>query len=162
MSAQIEATVDGLVAKLAAQLPAKIAAINAEMPDDFQIGEPEAITFGPRVEMQYPHVAVSPSSTESADTSGRIHFNHAVEVTTWIAEVAPEALIRKLIRYQRAVREVILYQRQPAVAEFSSAGYGLQHVSDEYGELFYSEEEPGGFTVSYVTSVFAVQQQQDL
>ena len=162
MSAQIEATIDGLVTKLATELPAKIDAINAEMPDDYQIGHPESVTFGPRVEMQYPHVAVSPSSTESADTSGRIHFNHAIEITSWVAEVSPEALVRKLIRYQRAVREVVLRGRQPAVSEFSSAGYGLQHISDEYGELFFSEEEPGGFTISYVTSIFAVQQQQDL
>lgn len=160
---QIEETVDALLEKLRTRLPDKIAELNAEIPDEHTLVEPHDYTFGMVPEMQFPHVAVAPEGTETTqDSGGRIHYNHVIAVTCWLEQIDPQALNRLLVRYQRALREVVLYKRHPNVVEGGGGGYGLQHREDEYGPPFQAEEIPGGVYVAYATSTFAVQQQQDV
>lgn len=163
MAQQIEATIDGMLEKLRNELPEAINALNAEVDDGYLIEQPVAITFGPRVEMQFPHVSVSPLGTEGADASGRIFWNHSIAVTVWLQDFDQEGLVRKLIRFQRVIREVVMRRRHPGPTEFDGSGYGLQHTEDEYSEPFLVEGAvPDGQTIAYATSLYAVQQQQDL
>jgi hypothetical protein len=164
MSEQIEATVDDLIAKLESRLPAKLDAINAEHTDGIVLEHPKAITFGGRSEMQLPHIAVMPGATEPvSEASGRIHFNHIIAIATWISSPSEADLPRLLVRFQRAVREVVLFRRRPnETFADTPGGYGLQHLSDEYGEPFEAADIMPGMFLTYATSEFAVQQQQDI
>lgn len=163
MSVQIEDTVERLVEKLAAEMPSRLDAIAAEAADGILLEHPTAYSLGSTPEMRFPHVAVLPTGTENTtDSGGRLHFNHLVAVACWCSDPDPEALCRKLVRYQRAAREVALRGRRPSQAEFGGGGYGLQHREDEYGEPFAAEEIAPGVLIAHATSLFAVQQQQDL
>lgn len=161
--AQIEASVDALIGKLAAELPAKLAAIESEIGDQWVLEQPHGITFGQRSEVPYPWVAVLPEQSENlVEASGRIHYEHAIAVVSWVADADEEGLVRKLTRYQRAVREVAVHYRRPGASPVSSdpGGYFLRYVRDIYGPVF--EGGPGGAFVSWARTTFAVKQQQDL
>ncbi len=159
---QIEASIDALIAKLVAELPAKLAAINLET-GNFPIDPPHGITFGQRSEVPYPWVAVVPETSENlVEASGRIHFEHGIAVVSWEADADEEALVRKLTRYQRAVREVAVHYRRPGASPVSDdpGGYFLKYVRDVYGPVF--EGGPDGAFVSWARTTFSVKQQQDL
>lgn len=157
----VEAAADALIAKLEQSLPPKIDDINAEAEDRFVVEYPTEIAFGPRSESAYPFISVSPDTSEApTDASGRILYDHRVRVVSWLQDSEEEGLSRKLIRFQRAVREVILVKRRPTENYSGYGGYGLQHVGDEYGPTF-GGEASGAF-VSWVASTFAIQQQEDI
>lgn len=158
----VEATIDALIAKLQADLPAKVAAINAEMSDAWTIDTPapESITFGSRSEIIYPWVALRPDAAEPiADASGRLHRRNGVSATLWVAHHEEEGLDRSLIRLQRAVTEVVLRDRRPGGLG-GDGGYGLEWVRDVYGPTF--ENTAASEFTSWVRSTFAIRQQQDL
>jgi hypothetical protein len=158
MSVQIEATLDAIVGKLEAGLNTKIDEINAAQPDAYVLTYPVMIVTGARAERQYPCVMVLPGSTvNTVDTGGTILWNHQIIVSSWLQNFQEEALARQLMRFQRAVREVILKTRHPGT---TAGGYGLQHTRDEYGPLF--RPEPGGYFIQPCESAFMVQQQQDI
>lgn len=165
---QIEATIDALIGKLDADLGAKIAEINTEIGDAFVIEPPVGITFGPRSEIPYPWIAVTPEQSENlVEGSGRIHYEHAIQVTVWIADGDEEALIRKLTRMQRAVREVALRFRRPGDSPVSDdpGGYFLSYVRDLYGPVLGEVDETGaptGALISWAKTTFSARQQQDI
>lgn len=160
---QIEAAIDQLIAKLTADLPAKVAAVNAEAADAYSIAVPAGISFGARSETPYPWVMVYPEgSDQPTDASGRIHWQHRIRVVTWLDDGDEEALVRRLIRLGRAVRECAMLYRRPGSSYTDPVGgYGLQLVSEEFGPIFDGSSEGVGF-VSWVAASFTVQQQQDL
>jgi hypothetical protein len=161
--AQIEASIDALIAKLTAELPAKLVAINEANGDQFVLEDPQGITFGQRSEVPYPWVAVLPETSENlAEASGRIHFEHGIATVCWLADGDEESLIRKLTRYQQAVREVAVHFRRPGASPVSDdpGGYWLGYVRDIYGPVF--EGGPAGAFVSWARTTFSVKQQQDL
>ena len=156
MSEQVELTCDALLARLADDLPARIASANAAITDGRLLSMP-TLSFGTRAEMSYPWCQVLPKFTENTNDNGfRIHFNHRVAVTCWIDDYEEESLARKLVRYQRVIRECILEERSLP----TGAGYGLQHSGDEYGPVFGSQS-PGQF-ISWAQSIYMIQQQQDV
>ncbi len=167
---QIEATIDALIAKFRAELTPKIDAINLEISDGYPIDpiEPQNITFGPRSGMVYPWISVGPESSENlAEASGRIHYEHAIAATVWVADADEEALVRRLIRYQRAVREVAVHFRRPGSSPVSDdpGGYWLGYVRDVYGPTMQDENpdtgEAEGPVISWARTTFAAKQQQD-
>lgn len=154
MAEQIEATVDALVARLKANLPAKIDAVNATITDEYTLEYPTEVAIAAKAEPAYPFIIVAPdSTTTSLDTGGRMFFDHRIRVTSWVSGWSEEGLARSLMRYQRAVRETILKER-----DADSGGYGLQHLDDEYGPIF--SPENAGYFYQAAQSLFAVQQEQ--
>jgi hypothetical protein len=161
MSEQIEATVDAVRVKLGDFLNAKIDAINASLTDDYTLDYPTEIVIGTRAEPAYPIVMVLPdTSATTVDTGLRVYFSHRVRVVSWLSDYVEDALARRLMRYQRAIRETLLeHGRQPGGLG-DPAGYGMQHVEDEYGPVFAPDQV--GYFVQSAQSIFAVQQQQTL
>lgn len=156
----VEATIDALIAKLNSDLPAKVAAINAELSDAWTILMPEGISFGTRSEITYPWVMLRPDAAEPiADASARLHRRNGISTTIWCAHHEEEGLDRTLIRTQRAVTEVILHNRRPG-ALGGDGGYGLEWVRDMYGPVF--EGGASSEFTSWVRSTFAIRQQQDI
>jgi len=163
VQAQIEASIDALISKLVDELPAKLDAINVEAGDQWTLEPPAGITFGQRSEVPYPWIAVLPETTENlAEASGRIHYEHGIATVCWIADADEEGLVRKLTRYQRAVREVALHYRRPGASPVSDdpGGYFLGFVRDVYGPVFEGGQD--GAFVSWARTTFAIKQQQDL
>lgn len=159
MAEQIEATVDALVQKLLDGLPAAIDAINADNADEHFLAYPEGVSHGPRSEVPYPWITVTPEGTESpVDSGGRIHFRHRIRFSCWIQDWNEEALTRKLERMAAAVRKVALARRLPGTSHDQAAGYGLLYSGDEYGP-FLGEELGENFTSWVAVDVIALQQQ---
>ena len=161
MSAQAEATLDALAAKLSADLPAKLAAINAEITDGFTLEDPNLITVGVRDNHDYPIIFVIPEETETeTDRAGGMIWRHRIRVCSFVAEWDETGLVRKVLRYQRAVREVCLSGRDPG----TGGGFGINHERDEYGPVFQPTED-GQAQAQFVqgaASLFTVRQLQDL
>lgn len=162
---QIEAVCDAIIAKLIAELPAKIAEINTEAGDAHQLTMPEetSITLGARSEKPYPFIAILPGPEDPPiDASGRAHWQEAVDVVCWLEDYDEEALARKLLRFKRAVREVVMHYRRPG-SSFTDpvGGYGLQYAGSEPGPTFEISDSEGRY-VSWTRLSFTVQQQQDL
>lgn len=158
----IEASCDAIIAKLNAELPAKIAALNAEIADEWQLLAPAGISFGPRAEIPYPWVVVRPAETTLlSDASGREHEEHRIDVIAWDQNASEEGLARLLIRWRRALREVVMHYRRPAASYTDGGGgYGLQLAGSDYGPFFQIADQAAFY--SWVSSTFTVQQQQDL
>jgi hypothetical protein len=157
MSEQIELTCDAVISRLQTQLTDYIDNLNLAATDPYVLEYPALISFGTRSEMPYPAVLVLPKRTETTMDNGmRMHFNHRISVTAWLAEADEEGLARKLVRYQRAIRECILSRRELD----DGSGYGLQHDDDEYGPVFNNRAR--GQFISWAESVYMVQQQQTL
>lgn len=161
MSAQIEATLDALVSKLNTDLPAKITSLNAEFSDGHTLDLPALICAGVRDTHDYPLVFVLPEETETeTDRAGGMIWRHRIRVCSFIAAWEEEAVTRLAIRYQRAVREVCLTNRNPG----TGGGFGLRHVLDEYGPVF-SPTDSGQAQASFVqgsATILEVRQLQDL
>jgi len=156
MAEQIELTCDALITRLEAGLPEKIAAMNAEIEDEYLLDVPEGVSFGGRHDRTYPWIAILPRETETTMDNGmRVLFNSDVSASIWVAHWQEEGLARLLVRYQRAVREVVLSERELP----NHAGYGLQHRRDQYGPVFGPGDE--GLFISWVRSTYMVQLQQD-
>jgi hypothetical protein len=154
----IEETCDAMIAKLEAQIAARIAAVNAES-TDYQIDGPTGITLGERSEPTYPWITVSPSRTgPDLDTGERIVYAHTIEVISVYWDPDEDALMRKLLRFARAVREVMLDKRQPGIT-LGDGGWGLQFLGDSYSRMI--TVESGSF-IKAVTSTFYVKQQQTI
>lgn len=155
---QIEATVDAMIAKLQAELPAKIVEINAEMEDEWALVEPAGFSFGQRSETPFPWVAVLPVRTvKVTDTSGAIVRKHLIDIIPWIEAWQEEGVARMITRYMRAVDEVAIRGRQPGQA-LSSGGYGLEFIEDNYGPIF--RESPESSVVTWGRARYAVRQEQ--
>lgn len=155
----IEATCDAMIAKLEAELPAKITAINAEVTDGFTIEAPTGISIGERAEPTYPWIVVAPSRTAlDKDTGERLVYNHQITLESVYWAQGEDELIRKLLRFGRAVREVALAERLPG-QKLGEGGWGLRFVGDEYGRMV--KVAPGSF-IKMVASSFSVRQQQTL
>jgi len=159
MSAQIEATLDALVSKLSANLNAKIDAINTENADEYGLDYPASITAGIRNQTDFPRIFVLPEGTVTeSDAASDVVWRHRVRVVAFVAEWDEGALMRKLIRYQRAVREVCLSKRSPG----TGGGFGIIHISDEYGPVFQPDPEggPSSEFVQGAASLFDVRQNE--
>lgn len=156
----IEETCDAMIAKLNAQLGARIAAVNAEAAEDgMLIDGPTGITLGERSEPTYPWITVSPSRTgPDLDTGERIVYAHTIDVISVYFDNDEDVLVRKLLRFARAVREVVLDKRQPGI-NLGDGGWGLQFLGDNYSRMI--TVESGSF-IKAVTSTFYVKQQQTL
>lgn len=155
---QIEASVDAMIAKLQAGLPAKITEINEELEDEWTLPAPAGITFGQRSETPYPWIAVLPVRTVPvADSSGVIIKKHLIDIVPWIEAWQEEGIARLVARYLRAVDEVALARRQPGQA-LEEGGYGVEFIEDYYGPVF---GEPGKSEVtSWGRARYAVRQEQ--
>lgn len=165
MAEQIEATLDDLKAKIDAKISAKIASINSGITDGFTLDDPALVAVGGRDVHDYPQVFVLPEETNNeADTGGRVIWLHTVRVVSFVADWDQEALARKVIRYQRAVREVCLENRRPGATFGSSGGWGIVHDRDEYGPIFQPTDQDQGPMefVQGAASLFVVRQDQTL
>lgn len=160
MSAQVESTLDAMKAKLDAQLNAKIDAINATITDTWTLDHPTAIEVGAAHDWAYPYVVLVPDeSAPENDAASDIVWLHVIRTVCFVSEFDTRALLRKLIRMQRAVREVCLAQRQPGV-NIGDGGWGINHLRDEYGPAF--QPEPDAEFVQGVASLFQVRQGQQI
>jgi hypothetical protein len=161
----IENTCDAMIAKLVAELPAAIDTVNEEVTDGMEIehvatdanGAP-GIKLGERSDTPYPWVTVMPSRTaKDLDTGERLVYAHTIDIVSVYWDTDEEALVRKLLRFSRAVREVALDRRQPGVV-LGEGGWGLEFLGDNYGRMV---AEPPAF-IKPVTSTFLVKQQQSI
>lgn len=155
----IEATCDAMLAKLEGQLAARIAAINAEVTDGLVVDGATGFSLGERAEPTYPWVTVAPSRTgPDLDTGERIVYAHTIDVISAYFDQDEDGLVRKLLRFARAVREVGLDKRQPGI-KLGDGGWGLQFLGDNYSRMISAES--GGF-IKAVTTTFLVKQQQTI
>jgi len=155
----IENTCDALAAKLTANLPAKIAVINAEATDGNLIENATGISLGERAEPTYPWITVAPSRTgRDLDTGERLVYAHSIDLISVYWDADEDALVRKLLRFGRAVREVALEKRQPGV-NLGEGGWGLQFVADNYSRMI---TLASGSFIKAVTTTFLVKQQQTI
>jgi hypothetical protein len=156
MAANIEQTLDAVVTKLNAGIAAKITAINAEFADDYELDNPAQVTTHTVPELvDFPHVMVLPDDSEpELDQGIRMIVNHQVRVVSWVMDADQTALARKLLRYQRAVKEVLLDDRTIA-----GGGWSILWRRDEYGPVF--QDRPAGHFIQGAMSMFRVKQQAD-
>jgi hypothetical protein len=163
---QVEASIDKIVAKLQADLDAKIDDVNTEAGDAFALEHvpDDRICFGTRSEKPYPFIAVMPGGEdEPLDASGRVIWENRITVALWLEDPDEEALARKLIRFARAVRETIMRYRRPGSSYTDPVGgFGLQYKGSDPGPVFGTDGDSAGAFVSWTTLSFQVQQQQDL
>lgn len=155
----IENTCDAMIAKLEAELPAKLEAINAEVTDGFKIDPPTGISIGERAEPTYPWIVVAPWRTNlDKDTGERIVYEHRITFESVYWAQGEDELIRKLLRFSRAVREVALRDRYPGI-NLTEGGWGLRFLGDEYSRMIKVESES---FIKMVASTFSIRQQQTL
>ena len=157
MSEQAEASCQGVIDKLRAGLNAKIDTVNAEHSDGIAVERvsPEFVFFGVRAEFPYPCVMVFPDDTSSMnDTGGRIQWEHRVVVMGFVADGDQENLQRKLLRFERAIRDTILNGRT-----LVSGGFGVGHVRDRRSQVFQPQQ---GFYEQACRSEFWVRDEQDV
>lgn len=155
----IENTCDAMIAKLNAQLPAKIEAINAEATDGLLIDMATGISIGERAEPTYPWIVVAPTRTvQDLDTGERLVDKHLITVESIYWAPGEDELIRKLLRFARAVREVALKDRYPGI-NLSEGGWGLRFEGDSYGRMIKVQNES---FIKMVASNFSVRQQQSI
>lgn len=163
---QVEASIDQIIAKLQANLDDKIDEVNTEIGDAFVLEHvpDDQICFGTRSEKPYPFIALLPGGDdEPLDASGRVIWENLITVACWLQDPDEEALARKLIRFARAVREVIMRYRRPGSSYVDPVGgFGLQYKGSDPGPIFGTEGDSAGAFVSWTTLSFQVQQQQDL
>lgn len=153
----IEATCDAMIAKLQAKLPAAIVAVNAQSKAEWQIENATGISLGERAEPTYPWITVAPSRTApDLDTGERIVYAHTIDIVSVYFDVDEDALVRKLLRFARAVREVALEKRQPGI-NLGDGGWGLQYLGDNYGRMITTQS--GSFIKSVTTTIYVKQQQ---
>ena len=157
---QIESTMRAIQQKLIAGMPAKIAEINTEIEDEWKLEEPApgGITLGQRSDTTFPWVAVLPSrTTKVTDTSGAIIRNHNIDVVTWVDAWQEDGIVLRVIRFVRAVDEVVLPGRMPGQS-YGEGGYGLEFVEDYYGPVIGT---PGESAVqTWARCRYAVRQEQ--
>lgn len=130
-----------MIAKLEAELPAKIEAINAEVTDGFLIDLPTGISIGERAEPTYPWIIVAPSVTrKDLDTGERLVNKHRITLESIYWAQGEDELIRKLIRFSEAVRAVVLRDRQPGV-NLGEGGWGVSFEEDSYRRMIKVADE---------------------
>lgn len=155
----IENTCDAMIAKLEADLPAKIVAINAEATDGFLIDNPTGISLGERAEPTYPWIVVAPSRTvPDLDTGERLVDKHLITLESVYWAPGEDELIRKLLRFGRAVREVALVNRYPG-QNLGEGGWGLRFEGDGYGRMVKVEDQS---FIKSIASNFSIRQQQTI
>ena len=153
----IENTCDAMIAKLEADLPTKLEAINAEVTDGFTVDPPTGISIGERAEPTYPWIVVAPSRTAlDKDTGERIVYEHLITLESIYWAQGEDELIRKLLRFGRAVREVALKDRYPGI-NLSEGGWGLRFLGDEYSRMIKVADQS---FIKMVASTFSIRQQQ--
>lgn len=160
MAEQIEATLDALASKLTTDLPAKLDALNAES-GAIQLERPAAILAGVDEAHDYPRIFVIPDRTEQEwDAAGSIGWRHLIRVVSFVQDFETSVLWRKVVRYQRAIREVVLTNRGTA----TDGWYLIRYVEDEYGAVFRPNDE-GQTDMPFIqgaATVFAIPQDQDI
>jgi hypothetical protein len=162
MADSIEDTLDSLVAKLTADLPAKITAINAAVTDGHTLDNPHLIESNGVGELEgYPTILVLPQdpSEPELDQGVTMLVRHRVAVIVFQIDSDTHALGKKILRYQRAVKEVLLSQRDPGTA---AAGWQIEWLEDGYGPLFrpVGDRGPEAAYIQGTRSVFRVKQEQ--
>lgn len=112
----IEAVVDAITAKLQADLPAKVAELNAEYADDYTLTDIPAASYYDAVpdplaaSFEYPAVVVLDSDdvAQSEQTNADIIVaTYNVVVDILVRGQDATELTRKLWRYERAVKEIL-------------------------------------------------------
>lgn len=155
----IENTCDAMIAKLKAELPAKIEAINAEVTDGFLLDMATGISLGERTEPTYPWIVVAPIRTPlDLDTGERIVYDHRITLESIYWAPGEEELVRKLLRFSQAVREVALKNRYPGI-NLSEGGWGLRFLEDDYRRMVKVAE---GSFIKSISTTFSIKQQQTI
>lgn len=155
----IENTCDAMIAKLNAELPAKIEAINAEVTDGFLVDMATGISIGERAEPTFPWIVVSPTRTVAdLDTGERLVDKHLITLESVYWAAGEDELIRKLLRFGRAVREVALKNRYPG-QNLGEGGWGLRFEGDTYGRMIKVE---GDSFIKSIASTFSIRQQEPI
>lgn len=107
----VETVIDEVVTYLKANLPARCAAIAAG-PPVLTLPAPDNANyfFGDRQLIPgYPAVVVAPRPSEiENDRKDRMDFDHVIAVQVFVTDADEELLTRKLLRYTRAVLEVLV------------------------------------------------------
>jgi hypothetical protein len=153
----IENTCDAMIAKLNAELPAKIEAINAEATDGLLVDMATGISIGERAEPTYPWIVVAPTRTAlDLDTGERLINKHLITLESVYWAAGEDELIRKLLRFARAVREVALANRYPGI-NLGEGGWGLRWEGDQYGRMIKVQNES---FIKMVGSNFSIRQQE--
>lgn len=110
----IEPVIDELIAYLRANLAARVVAVAAEAPV-LTMPAPEAADFyfgGRQTYPKYPAIALVPApSVIKHDRTDRMAIDHTVALGIYVTDPDEETLTRLLLRYARAVMEVIVSGR---------------------------------------------------
>lgn len=152
-----EAVIDGVIAKLSAGMPARIAAINAETPDDWVLEPPAEYYFGGVSEIPAAPAAI----IFQLPTDGE-HEAEGPHSFVWIADIGVaiveedydrQRLARKLLRQVKAVAEV-LWDDEPR-EQLQDGAFHLKFVRDDPGPV----QEPtaeGSFWRAMHIAIFRV------
>ena len=115
----IEEVLAQMKAKLIADLPAKVAALNSEYADAFDLAAPDAASyrqvFDPQDEAElamvtFPAVVLRPepeSVTDETPFGDEYGIEHLVEVAFIVGYAAREVQETRLLRYMRAAKEIL-------------------------------------------------------
>jgi hypothetical protein len=157
MSTGIENALDAVVARLQANLNAKIDALNAAATDGFTVEHPQTYTVSTRAELgPFPHVMVLPVRKQTeADSGGRIEWRYRVRVLSWVSHPDEEGLGRVLLRFDEAVTQTLLAGRR-----LDATNWQVSYEDGEPGPVFQPQKR--GYYLQGISSIFLMKQEQDV
>lgn len=160
----IEAVIEGFVSVVENQMPALLTAMNSAFNDGIVLDAPEAVyDHKPAVpEMVFPNVCVLPGQSQSnADAGGWMDAQHDLAVCVFVQEQETRALSLKLLRYQRAVIELVQANRTGVLdRDGNQAWTGLNFVQTVPGNRFRHDSNPKAY-VDYTTVMLRALRQEN-
>lgn len=146
----MESVVNGLTTTLQNNVAANLAAIEVATADDITLDPPRLFLDYkalPGEFSEWPCVCVVASTTTPlVDNGNWMELYHNVAIITYLQEADPRALALKLLRYQRAVIEVLAKNRTGVLDEDGqSAWAGINFTGTDPGRRFNVEGSEGVF-----------------
>lgn len=160
----IEPIVYGVTAFLTAGLPAQLTQITAGYADGIVLDAPAAVfDYMPaRSELVFPCVCVLPGQSQSrADAGGWMDGEHSLSVAVFVQEQETRALSYKLLRYQRAVIELVEANRYGVPdRDGNQAWTGLNFLQTVPGDRFRHDSNPKAY-VDHTTIMLRAMRQEN-
>ena len=160
----IEPVVYGITTFLTNELPAQLTAITAGYSDGIVLDPPAAVfDYMPaRSELVFPCACVLPGQSQTrADAGGWMDGEHAVSVAVFVQEQETRALSYKLLRYQRAVIELVQAHRNGYPdRDGNMAWTGLNFVQTVPGDRFRHDSNPKAY-VDHTTIMLRAMRQEN-
>jgi hypothetical protein len=161
----IESVVEGIVGMLVAQLPATLSAMQVAIGDGIVL-DPPANVFDYKPALAeitaWPTICVlaGPSRT-NADAGSWMDAQHDIAICAFVQDQATRDLSLKLLRYQRAIIEIVQANRSGILDRDSNQAWtGLNFQSTVPGNRFRHDSDPKAF-VDYTTVMVRAMRQEN-